>query len=91
MFTDASELSSQALETFPSQPILYLVNGVANNNMQQYKKAAESLEIGIDYVIDNVIMEIDFYKQLSTAYKYLNNIKKSQAFAKKAEALLNGQ
>ena len=91
LFTDASELSSQALETFPSQPILYLVNGVANNNMQQYKKAAESLEIGIDYVIDNVIMEIDFYKQLSTAYKYLNNIKKSQAFAKKAEALLNGQ
>jgi hypothetical protein len=36
-------------------------------------------------------MEIDFYKQLSTAYKYLNNIEKSQAFAKKAEALLNGQ
>jgi tetratricopeptide (TPR) repeat protein len=91
LFADASELSSQALEIFPSQPILYLVNGVANNNLQRYKKAVESLEIGIDYVIDNVIMEIDFYKQLSTAYKYLNNIEKSQAFAKKAEALLNGQ
>ncbi len=24
--------------------------------------ATESLEIGVDYVIDNVIMEIDFYK-----------------------------
>ena len=91
MFSDAVALSSEALETFPSQPILYLANGVANNNIQQYKKAAESLEIGIDYVIDNVIMEIDFYKQLSTAYKYLNNIQKSQAFAKKAEALINGQ
>jgi tetratricopeptide (TPR) repeat protein len=91
MFSDAVELSDRALETFPSQPILYLANGVANNNLQQYKKAAEALEIGIDYVIDNVIMEIDFYKQLSTAYKYLNNIEKSQAFAKKAEALLNGQ
>ena len=89
LFSDAASLSSEALETFPSQPILYLANGVANNNLQQYKEAAESLEIGIDYVIDNVIMEIDFYKQLSTAYKYLNNIKKSQAFAKKAEALLN--
>lgn len=91
MFSDAVTLSDQALETFPSQPILYLANGVANNNLQQYKKAVESLEIGIDYVIDNVIMEIDFYKQLSTAHKYLNNIEKSQAFAKKAEALLNGQ
>ncbi|MEZ4796921.1 MAG: tetratricopeptide repeat protein [Flavobacteriaceae bacterium] len=91
LFADASTLSSEALETFPSQPILYLANGVANNNLQQYKKAVESLETGIDYVIDNVIMEIDFCKQLSTAYKYLNNIEKSQAFAKKAEALLNGQ
>ena len=91
MFNDAVVLSNDALEIFPSQPILYLANGVANNNLQQYKKATESLEIGVDYVIDNVIMEIDFYKQLSTAYKYLNNIKKSQSFAKKAEALLNGQ
>lgn len=90
MFSDAVVLSNQALEMFPSQPILYLANGVANNNLQQYKEAIESLEIGIDYVIDNVIMEIDFYKQLSTAYKYLNNIQKSQSFAKKAEALING-
>jgi len=91
MFNDAVQLSSEALETYPSQPILYLANGVANNNLKQYKDAVESLEIGLDYVIDNVIMEIDFYKQLSTAYKYLNNIKKSQAFAKKAEALINGK
>ena len=91
MFSDAVVLSNQALEMFPSQPILYLANGVANNNLQQYKEAIESLEIGIDYVIDNVIMEIDFYKQLSAAYKYLNNIQKSQSFAKKAEALINGQ
>lgn len=91
MFSDAVVLSNQALEMFPSQPILYLANGVANNNLQQYEEAIESLEIGIDYVIDNVIMEIDFYKQLSTAYKYLNNIQKSQSFAKKAEALINGQ
>jgi tetratricopeptide (TPR) repeat protein len=90
MFSDAVVLSNQALEMFPSQPILYLANGVANNNLQQYEEAIESLEIGIDYVIDNVIMEIDFYKQLSTAYKYLNNIQKSQSFAKKAEALING-
>lgn len=91
LFNEAKILSNEALETYPAQPILYLVNGVANNNLESYKKAVESLEIGIDYVIDNVIMEIDFYKQLSTAYKYLDNIKKSQTFAKKAEALINDQ
>lgn len=91
MFNDAIVLSSQALEIFPSQPILYLANGVSNNKMQHYKEAVVSLEIGLDYVIDNVIMEIDYYKQLSASYKYLNNINKSQSFAKKADALLNEQ
>ena len=88
MFSNAVTLSNETLETFPSQPILYLANGVANNNLKQYKAAVESLEIGIDYVIDNIIMEIDFYKQLSTAHKYLNNIKKSQSFAKKGALIL---
>ena len=37
---------------------------------------------------DNIIMEADFYKQLSVAYKLNNNITKSETFAKKAEDLL---
>ena len=88
-FEKASELSSQALETYPAQPILYLANGVANNNLNRPKDAIESLEMGVDYVIDNVIMEVDFYKQLSIAYRMTNNITKSNAFANKAQKLLN--
>ena len=34
-------------------------------------------------------MEVDFYRQLSIAYKLNNNITKSNAFSKKAEDLLN--
>jgi hypothetical protein len=36
-------------------------------------------------------MEGDFYTQLSVAYNLNNNIPKSQAFAKKAEALTKQQ
>jgi hypothetical protein len=32
-------------------------------------------------------MEADFYSELSLAYKQLNNISESEAFAKKAKAL----
>ena len=88
-YQEAEGFSSDNLELYPSQPILYLANGVANNNLNKPDKAIESLELGVDYLIDNIIMEIDFYKQLSIAYKLKNNITKSNAFSKKADALLN--
>jgi len=79
--------SERALELYPAQPILYLVNAVANNNLGEPKKAIDHLEMGLDYLIDNPNMEADFYSELSIAYKALNNISKSEAFAKKAKAL----
>jgi tetratricopeptide (TPR) repeat protein len=88
---EAIKLSSETLELYPAQPILYLVNGVANNKLNQPKKAIESLEMGIDFVIDDSKMLSDFYTQLSIAYKQNNNITKSEAFAKKAEALSKQQ
>lgn len=77
----------RALELYPAQPILYLVTAVANNNIGESKKAIDYLQMGLDYLIDNPNMEADFYSQLSIAYKALNNISKSETFAKKAEAL----
>ena len=76
-----------ALELYPAQPMLYLVTGVAHNKLGNSKKAIEYLEMGLDYLIDNPSMEADFYSELSIAYKALNNISKSETFAKKAKAL----
>lgn len=87
----AAKQSIEALEVFPAQPILYLINGVANNKIKQPEKAIESLEMGLDYVVDNPKMEADFYKQLSEAYKQVDNISQSETFAKKAAALLKDQ
>lgn len=79
--------SERALQLYPAQPILYLVNGVAYNNLGIPNKAIDSLEIGLDFLIDNPNMEVDFYSELSIAFKALNNISKSETFAKKAQAL----
>lgn len=79
--------SQQALDLFPAQPILYLIKGVAHNKLKQGKKAIESLETGLDYIIDDPKMQADFYVQLSVAYKLTNNNSKSETFAKKAAAL----
>lgn len=79
--------SQQALDLFPAQPIFYLINGVANNRLKQANKAIKNLLEGLDYIIEDPKMEADFYIQLSIAYKLNNNITKSEAFAKKANAL----
>ncbi len=83
----ASEKSNKALEKYPSQPILYLINGVALNGLNQPKKAVEILESGLDYIIEDTKMEGDFYSQLSKAYALLNNTAKAKAFSDKAKQL----
>lgn len=88
-YKDAEEKSSSALEKYPSQPLLYLINGVALNNLKQPKKAIDALEIGLDYIIDDAKMEADFYSQMSKAYTLLNNTAKAQTFSDKAQQLKN--
>ena len=88
---EAAAKSKEALDIFPSQPVLYLINGVANNKLKQPGNAIESLEMGLDFLVESPKMEADFYIQLSESHKQLNNISQSQTFAKKAQALLKEQ
>ncbi len=83
----AEKLSDSSLERYPSQPVLYLINGVALNNLKRYEDAVESLETGLDYIIDSIKTEIDFYKQLSKAHTALNNLEKAKAFNEKVKKL----
>jgi len=86
-YSEALALSGQALEIFPAQPILYLINGVTNNELQQTDAAIESLELGIDYVLDNPVMEKDFYSQLEIAYIQKGDAKKAAQYAKRAASI----
>lgn len=84
---EARKLSENALEIFPTQPLLYLLNGAAYNQLGNHKKAIAALEMGIDFLIDDPKMERDFYLQLKTAYEAQGNPEKAAAFAEKAERL----
>lgn len=79
--------SSEALESYPAQPVVYLINGVALNALNTPKDAIETLEMGLDYIIDDTKMEADFYSQLSKAYTLLNNTAKAKAFSDKVKQL----
>lgn len=88
-FDLANIKSTQALNNYPSQPILYLVNGVSFNALNKPQNAIDTLEIGLDYIIDDAKMEADFYTQISKAYTLLNNTTKAKTFSDKAKQLQN--
>src|SRR5690606_24833314 len=86
-YKEAHEESNKAIAKYPSQPICYLVNGVALNELNEPKKAVDMLESGLDWVIEDIKMETDFYNQLSKAYAALNNPAKAKTFSDKAKKL----
>ena len=80
----AAKLSSEGLEIFPAQALLYLLNGVANNGLQKSDVAIVSLEAGLDFILEDPKMERDFYQQLSLAYTTKNDSKKAKMYLDKA-------
>ena len=90
-FETAALFTNNQMELYPSQPILYLVNGTANRQLNNLDLAIEHLTTGLDYIYDNKKLQHDFYRQLSVAYKLQDNIVESEAFTKKATALENNQ
>ena len=84
---EARQLSERALENFPSQPLLYLYNGTALNQLGEFKEAEEMLTFGLDYLIEDLPLELEFYRQLAVAYAGLKNEEKAVQFQKMAAEL----
>ena len=87
-FDVVTKKALQLVETFPTQPQFYYYAGLANNQLQQFKKAKDLLEMGIDYVVENKELEINFNIQLGEAYSGLGDFKKKELFFSKANQLL---
>src|SRR5690606_38184823 len=71
--------SAIAIEYFPSQPVNYLYNGVANTQLKNYPQAILSLKDGLEFVIDNKALRIQFLSALGDAYFYSRAYDRSDA------------
>ncbi|NQX76270.1 hypothetical protein [Gilvibacter sp.] len=86
-YQEAFDLSETALEIYPAQSLLYLLQGVSLMGLDKADAAIAVLEEGVDYVIDDPALEKDFYDQLSKAYNQKGNASKAAEYAKKAQDL----
>ena len=86
-FDIALKFTNQQIDVYPTQPILYLVNGTAKRQLNKLEAAIDHLMMGLDYVIDNSELQCNFYRELSISFRLRGNIKESEAFTAKAVEL----
>tara|TARA_R110000868_G_scaffold289288_3_gene549417 strand:+ start:3616 stop:4959 length:1344 start_codon:yes stop_codon:yes gene_type:complete len=87
-FELAAKKAMDMVDVFPTQPQFYYYAGLGYNQLVQFKKAKEILEMGLDYLVEDVALEINFNIQLGEAYNGLGDSKKKEFYFSKANQLL---
>ena len=75
------------IESFPTQADFYFYSGLGYNQLKEYKKAKNILENGLDFVIENKVLEANFYKQLIISCENLNDSATKQMYTNKLKQL----
>ncbi len=86
-FENLSTYSNKGLDLFPAQPLVYLMNARALINSKKYNDAIDVLNNGIDFVVDDTNLEIDFYKQNVICFEALNQDKEAKQYLDKINRL----
>lgn len=90
-FDVVSKKANDLVDTYPSQPQFYYYAGLAYNQLKNFKKAKEVLEMGTDYLVDDIALEINYNIQLGEAAAGLGDVKKKESYFTKADQLLKQQ
>ncbi len=87
-FERVAAKTNELIALFPLQPQFYYYAGLANNQRKSFKEAKDILEMGLDYLVEDLALEINFNIQLGEAYNGLGDTKQKDHYFLKAEALL---
>ena len=90
-FESLSKKAENMIDLFPSQPQFYYFAGLSYNQLKNFKKAKDFLETGIDYLVDDKTLEINFNIQLGEAFNGLGDIAKKEFYFTKADKLLKSK
>ena len=81
---------------FPDQPLSYFFSGLAKIQLKKYTEAIDDLNTGVKLVVDDKVLEVNFYSSIGDAYQEMKNFEKSEenyekalAINPKAEGVLN--
>jgi len=72
-FEGMLKTSDDALTYFPTEPLFYYFNGVSNKWFKHYPEAISALEMGIEFIIDNEMLLLEFYSSLADLHHATGN------------------
>ena len=73
------EESREAMDYFPNQPSVFLFNGTAAYFLKKYDESVKTLNAGLDLVIDNDKLKVQFLMYLGESFNKLKNYIESDA------------
>ena len=83
------KLAQDYLAIYPSEARLYYFLGIAQQGLNNPKKAIKTLNEALDYLVDDSKLEASIYIQLGECYHKLGDEKQKEAFFIKASTILN--
>ena len=78
-YVELEKNSKKAYSLFPTNPVYYFFNGIANSQIKNHSKAILSLEMGLEFVLDNKDLLLQFYSSLGDNYHSLKKHDKSDS------------
>lgn len=76
--------AKKTIELFPEQPLPYLFLGVNSLLKEDYTQAQKALESGLSLVVEDKILQEDFYSNLGEVYYRLKEKEKAYSYFDKA-------
>ena len=83
-FAGMLKTSEEALTYFSTDPLFYYFNGVANKWFKNYNEAINSLNMGVEFVMDNKMLLLEFYSSLADSYHAIKEHKLSDEYYDKS-------
>ena len=83
-FDGLLKTSKEALDYFPAEPLFYYFNGISNKRFDNYEEAVASLQTGVDFVVENNTLLLEFYSSLGDLYNSTNKHTLSDKYYNKA-------
>ena len=83
-FEGMLKTSEEALTYFSTDPLFYYFNGVASKWFKSYDQAINSLNMGVEFVLDNNMLLLEFYSSLADSYHAINEHTLSDEYYEKS-------
>ena len=83
-YLELQKTSAEALTFFPMNPLFYYFNGLSNKWFKKYDQAIECLTSGLEFVINNDLLLLEYYSSLGDLHNEIKEYNKSDNYFEKA-------